>query len=757
MEWFYWMLARAYRITDKVGIVALKSVALVSEIALERTSLILQTLQRGGGGLIGLLRALILALVAGGAFLVARVNSFVRWLATVFGRLSSALFALSRSGVQRAGGMGRQIATTANRSATRTRQSRGRVANAPTQVAPVDVGIREDPLKSQNRVLSALIVVTLVALIGIVIWATSSNNTNPSPIAPGSVNLDVDGIDNANAPQNDEVQIENVLAIPTAVPTATDVPTVLQVGGTVAYTVRELGQTDIWGVEIGSRQPIRLTNSSEDDRDPAWSPDGLRLAYASRQEDSNWDIYIFDLSTSGTTRMTFNLAFEGAPNWSPDGEFLVYESYQRSTHLDIFVMRSDGSEAPQRLPGSSESADFSPVWSPNEGRQIAFVSWRDGSKDIFVFDLNTGETTNITNTPDRNEDHPAWSPDGDHLAFSAFDAGIETVFVKDVRNLSAPAQVLRQGRQPTWSPDGNSIMFAIDSSDSTFLTVAPFVDGGVATEVIQVPLGSDNPAWFDGNLPTSLVNAGGLEPGVTDSLYIEQFPPASGDPPYQLDTIVNIEGPELPVLNERVNDSFNALRIRANDVIGWDFLGELTDAFWQLERRNQTGASDRDWHKSGRAISFNRNQSGFPPPYEIIMEMDGVNTFWRVFVRVADEAQNGQLGEPLRDLPWDFGARDTGDVEAYNQGGRLRTTMPEGYYVDLTTLASDYGWQSVPAGSDWRSNFFVRNYWTLQKRDSLTWYEAMREIYTDAQLGGFVPTPTPAPNVEDESTPEDGS
>ena len=41
-------------------------------------------------------------------------------------------------------------------------------------------------------------------------------------------------------------------------------------------------------------------------------------------------------------------------------------------------------------------------------------------------------------------------------------------------------------------------------------------------------------------------------------------------------------------------------------------------------------------------------------------------------------------------------------------------------------------------------NFDVRYYWTFQKRDGLTWYEAMRELYTEGQMGGFVPTPTPA-------------
>jgi hypothetical protein len=77
-----------------------------------------------------------------------------------------------------------------------------------------------------------------------------------------------------------------------------------------------------------------------------------------------------------------------------------------------------------------------------------------------------------------------------------------------------------------------------------------------------------------------------------------------------------------------------------------------------------------------------------------VREDIGVNTYWHVYVRVADDAQSGQLGEPLRTMPWDFASRTRGDVQAYNEGGRIRTTMPAGYYVDLTQLAADYGWDA---------------------------------------------------------------
>jgi hypothetical protein len=209
--------------------------------------------------------------------------------------------------------------------------------------------------------------------------------------------------------------------------------------------------------------------------------------------------------------------------------------------------------------------------------------------------------------------------------------------------------------------------------------------------------------------------------------------------------LIDVDAPNA-FLSDRVNDSFNALREQTNETIGWDFLGQLEDAFWQIDRPPQPGEERRNWHMTGRAFSFNRNAIvGFPPPIEIVREDIGVYTYWRVFVRVADDAQSGQLGEPLRRMPWDFASRNQGDVEAYDQGGRLRTEMPAGYYIDLTQLAVDFGWTRVPAGSDWRANFNSTNYWMFTKPDGLSWYEAMRELYAVSQLGGFAPESTPIP------------
>lgn len=709
------MLSRAYRLTDKAGAAALKGSAAAIYALLSGITLVTGGVRRVLSVGVKAIVTLMLGVAGVVWFVVSRIVKLLWLVVSGVGRLARSASArlTGQTGVQ-GGVMARRAAR-----------------------AELRAVVAEDPLRAQNRLLSLMTVALLAVLIGVVWWATSSATPAPSPLIvdPDSLNINLLATPGAAA--------TIPAALPaTPVPTVTPLPAVLEARGSLAFTVRERGQTDIWAVNIGSRAPIRIVSSPADDRDPVWSPDGRRLAFASRQ-DGNWEIYVYDLVTGATTRMTYDLSFQGGPRWSPDGQWLVYESYQGG-NLDIYVVPVDGSQPAQRVT-EHPAPDFSPAWSP-DGRRIAFVSLRDGNQDIYLFSLDNPSddaVVNLTNTPPRQEDYIAWSPDGRFLAYSALDEGVEKVFVRSSVDLQAPAQVLERGRMPAWSPDGASLVFAVDSLESTQLVASPFTDVGVATLIVPVPLGTTRPTWSGAPLPPALVNSGGVPAAVTGSLFIEQENRPDAEGLYKLGQLVGVKAPS-PYLSERVNDSFNALRESALKALGWDFLGELEDAFWQINRPPQPGEERRNWYMTGRQFGVNRNLIvGFPARMEIVREDIGVDVYWRLYVRVADDAQSGQLGEPLRRIPWDMLSRSQGDVEAYDQGGRLKAEVPGGYYVDFTELAADYGWQRVPAGSDWRANFNSANYWLFRKSGGLTWYAAMRELYTDGQLGGFAPTPAP--------------
>ena len=688
------MLARTYRLTDKTGVVFIKTCLLVLDWVLD--------------GLMFVERRLLMPVL----------RPFVRALAFLFALVWQMLGGSARKATQ--------AGTTSTRTAMARRTARAEMA----------AEVPEDPLRRQNRALSVMTLALLAVLIAVVVWATNPRAAAPLPVTGGS------GAALAATPAPGQPEPTALpAALATAVPTATQLPEALAVQGSLAYVVRESGQTDLWLAPVGGQSPIRLTNSPADERDPVWSPDGRQLAFASHQ-DGNWELYLYDVESGETTRLTYDLSFQGGPAWSPDGQWLVYESYQ-GDDLDIYIMRLNSGEAPIRLPGNSDAPDFSPSWSP-DGRRIAFASWRDGNQDIYVFSLDDQSVVNITNTPDRNEDFPVWHPDPeqDLLAFSALDGGFEKVFVQHASDPSSPAQAVALGTRPAWSPDGNSLIFSADSAGGTQLIAVPFGNTAGYAPVIAVPDGTRDPSWTASPLPAALVNSGGLPAAITDPLFVEQETQRQTDPPYALNNIgANVEN---AVLSDRVNDSFNALRQAALEAVGYDLLGRLDAAFWPLDRPPEPGVERRNWHLAGRAIGLPRGLiSGFPAPLEIVREDVGVDTVWRVYARVADDAQDGQLGEPLREMPWDFASRTQGDVEAYDQGGRLRRAMPEGYYVDLTALAREFGWDRLAAGIDWRANANSINFWEFVQTSGLDWYSAMREIYAEGPLVNFAPTAAP--------------
>ncbi len=179
---------------------------------------------------------------------------------------------------------------------------------------------------------------------------------------------------------------------------------------------------------------------------------------------------------------------------------------------------------------------------------------------------------------------------------------------------------------------------------------------------------------------------------------------------------------------------------------GFDFLGNLSDALWSTDRLPEPGQGRQSWHYAGRAFDFDKNLVfGDPAPIEVVREDIGVNTYWHVYIRVPEELQGGQLGEPLKRIPWDFASRSSGDPQAFEQGGRKKAAVPPGYYIDFTALAENYGWMRIPSERTWRSVYSSILYWEYDKREGLGWNDAMLELYTQDQIAAFLNGPTQVP------------
>jgi Tol biopolymer transport system component len=171
------------------------------------------------------------------------------------------------------------------------------------------------------------------------------------------------------------------------------------------------GNRDIYLMDAGGSNLVRLTEHPAHDDFPAWSPDGQRIAFAS-QRDGNWEIYVVKADGSGRTRLTHEPLSDAMPAWSPDGEHIVFCS-DRDGNTEIYVMKADGSG--QTRLTDHWKLDFGPAWSP-DGQHIAFVSDRDWDAEIYVMRADGSGVTNVTNHEGIDVE-PAWSPDGTRIAF----------------------------------------------------------------------------------------------------------------------------------------------------------------------------------------------------------------------------------------------------------------------------------------------------------------------------------------------------
>lgn len=165
-----------------------------------------------------------------------------------------------------------------------------------------------------------------------------------------------------------------------------------------------------WG---GSRQPVQrtlteLTYGSGLQGDPAWSPDGRSLAFAS-DRNGNFDIWVQDVADGAARPLTTSPFQESQPDWSPDGERLVFRSERDGGGL--YVMPARGGEARRISTFGSR-----PRWSP-DGHQILFsyaAPNTGAASKMYVVGLDGSAPRAVTSVAlaDFNTTSAAWHPDG---------------------------------------------------------------------------------------------------------------------------------------------------------------------------------------------------------------------------------------------------------------------------------------------------------------------------------------------------------
>ena len=189
---------------------------------------------------------------------------------------------------------------------------------------------------------------------------------------------------------------------------------------------------------------------------PAWAPDGRRLAFASAR-DGNWELYVFNVETNGVRRLTTSGdADDTQPAWSPDGTQIAWTRTQAGkSDVWLVPVTGKGAHALAVAPG----LDYDPTWTPLGA--VVFASNRAGAGfDLWAADATTGAATPLVQLPGDERD-PAFASDGSGLAFSHAEGGNTDVYVAGADGTSPQRLTTANGTdaQPVWSPNRLSLAF----------------------------------------------------------------------------------------------------------------------------------------------------------------------------------------------------------------------------------------------------------------------------------------------------------
>src|SRR6266566_4874148 len=170
---------------------------------------------------------------------------------------------------------------------------------------------------------------------------------------------------------------------------------------------------------------------------------------------------------------------------------------------EISIMNADGTGLTQLTHNAFNN--FAPAWSPN-GQQIAFYSDRDGDNEIFTMNADgTGETQLTDNV--FNDFGPIWSPDGKQITFNSDRNGSFEIFtmhpdgsgVTQLTNTAGVANVV--DIDPAWSPDGRELAFS-SNRDGVFQIFAMNADGTGVTQLTHAGgFGDFVPEWEMRSVP----------------------------------------------------------------------------------------------------------------------------------------------------------------------------------------------------------------------------------------------------------------
>ncbi len=261
-------------------------------------------------------------------------------------------------------------------------------------------------------------------------------------------------------------------------------------------------ENEIWAVDLASRQNKKLSDCANAVcSGPVWSPDGDRLVYEHMSMSANATglatLWWMDANTGAARPVFAESQLPGAnPRWSPDGEWL---SYATTDSVRLYNLETEENHVINNILGGAAN------WSP-DGKSILYrdVIIQDNRfiTQLFVYDLISEATTNIS--PDLGFENilAAWSPDGNLIAIVRRDLSVsrgDQIWLmradgSKARALTDTPAVLHGSLN--WSPDGEYLLYDLYDLDNFPLDSSLQMIEVASGQVTDLGMKGYNPHWL---------------------------------------------------------------------------------------------------------------------------------------------------------------------------------------------------------------------------------------------------------------------
>lgn len=251
------------------------------------------------------------------------------------------------------------------------------------------------------------------------------------------------------------------------------------------------GQQQLVWVDRAGKQVEKIGQAQDRIRTAALSPDGRWVAVAvAVAQDTNTDVWAWDLARSVSTRLSSAPEFEDAPVWSPRGDEVAFSSL-RAGNIDIYLRQADGSGEEEAVAATPQN-EWPSDWS------------RDGK--YLLYDQSDPETGRDLWYLERDEDGSGWepqpflqepslqaapklSPNGRYVAYVSDESGQTEIYVQPFPEGGRKVTVSNSGgSQVRWSRDGKELFYV---EGQKLMVVAVSAEGvfsaGLPTELFEHP------------------------------------------------------------------------------------------------------------------------------------------------------------------------------------------------------------------------------------------------------------------------------